>query len=69
MAATVIPVKVTDRRVQEQYVVDGALVTICKPAKARKSERTWRGGSKWSVAGLGGKALSLRNGGLAKAKG
>lgn len=58
-----------DRRVQAQYLVDGVVVTLCKPGKVRKGERTWVGGSKYTVAGLGGKAVALRNQGLAKAKG
>jgi hypothetical protein len=58
-----------DRRVQTQYALDGVLVTICKPAKARRSERTWSAGAKYSVANLGAKAASLRNAGLSHAKG
>jgi spore germination protein YaaH len=58
-----------DRRILSQYNLDGITVTICKPAKARKSEKTWRGASKYSMANLGGKAVSLRNAGLNHAKG
>ena len=62
-------VKPTDRRVEAQYLMDGVTVMICKPAKPRKSERTWLSGSKYSTRNLGGKAVSLRNQGLANAKG
>ena len=57
-----------DRRVQAQYALDGVLVTICKPAKPRKSERTWRA-TKGSITQLGAKGANLRNAGLAHAKG
>ena len=62
-------IETTDRKVQAQYLLDGVLVTICKPAKARRSERTWSAGAKYSVANLGAKAATLRNAGLAHAKG
>ena len=52
-----------------QYTMDGVVVTVYKPRKPRKSERTWRGASKWSVSSLGGKAVSLRQEGLVRAKG
>jgi len=58
-----------DRRVQAQYLVDGVVVTMCKPGRVRKGERTWVGGSKYTVAGLGAKAVALRNQGLVRAKG
>lgn len=58
-----------DRKVQAQYLLDGVLVTICKPARPRRSERTWSAGAKYSVANLGAKAASLRNAGLSHAKG
>jgi hypothetical protein len=61
-------IETTDRKVQAQYLLDGVLVTICKPAKPRKSERTWRA-TKGSIAQLGGKGATLRNAGLAHAKG
>jgi hypothetical protein len=59
----------TDRKVQAQYLLDGVLVTICKPARPRRSERTWSAGAKYSVANLGAKAATLRNAGLPHAKG
>ena len=58
-----------DRRILSQYTMDGITVTICKPAKPRKSERTWRSGAKYSIANLGGKAITLRNEGYNGAKG
>jgi hypothetical protein len=58
-----------DRRIHAQYTMDGVTITVCKPAKPRKSERTWRGASKYSTSNLGGKAITLRNGGLNHAKG
>ena len=61
-------IETTDRKVQAQYLLDGVLVTICKPAKPRKSERTWRA-TKGSIAQLGAKGATLRNAGLAHAKG
>ena len=57
-----------DRKVQAQYLLDGVLVTICKPAKPRRSERTWMA-TKGSIAQLGGKGATLRNAGFAHAKG
>lgn len=58
-----------NRKIKDQYLTsDGVLITICKPAKPRRSERTWapiRG----SVFQLGSKAANLRNAGLAHAKG
>ena len=58
-----------NRKIQDQYLTsDGVLITICKPAKPRRSERTWapiRG----SVFQLGSKAANLRNAGLSHAKG
>jgi hypothetical protein len=58
-----------NRRIQDQYLTsDGVLITICKPAKPRRSERTWapiRG----SVFQLGSKAANLRNAGLPHAHG
>lgn len=57
-----------DRRVDAQYLVDGVLVTICKPGKVRKSERTWKA-VRGSVANLGGKAVALRGIGFNHAKG
>jgi hypothetical protein len=62
-------VKPTDRRVEAQYIMDGVVVMVCKPAKPRRSERTWTSGAKYSVRNLGGKAVSLRDQGLAGAKG
>lgn len=60
----------TDRRILTSYTnEDGVLVTVYKPRKPRKSEKTWLGGSKFSVANLGAKARTLRNDGLAHAKG
>ena len=59
----------TDRKVQAQYLLDGVLVTICKPARPRRSERTWSAGAKYSVANLGAKGTNLRNAGLNHAKG
>jgi len=58
----------TDRKVQAQYLLDGVLVTICKPARPRRSERTWVA-TKGSITQLGAKAASLRNAGLNHAKG
>jgi hypothetical protein len=58
-----------DRRVQTQYALDGVLVTIYKPARPRRSERTWSAGAKYSVANLGAKGANLRNAGLSHAKG
>lgn len=62
-------VKPTDRRVEAQYIMDGVVVMVCKPAKPRKGERTWMSGSKYSVRNLGAKAATLRNEGLSHAKG
>jgi hypothetical protein len=62
-------VKPTDRRVEAQYIMDGVVVMVCKPAKPRKGERTWLSGAKYSLANLGGKANTLRNAGLPNAKG
>jgi hypothetical protein len=62
-------VKPTDRRVEAEYIMDGVRVMVCKPAKPRKSERTWMSGAKYSTSNLGGKAVTLRNQGLAMAKG
>lgn len=62
-------VKPTDRRVEAQYIMDGVVVMVCKPAKPRKGERTWRSGAKYSIANLGGKARTLRDAGLSHAKG
>ena len=61
-------IETTDRKVQAQYLLDGVLVTICKPAKPRRSERTWVA-TKGSIAQLGGKGATLRNAGFAHAKG
>ena len=47
----------------------GQTVTVYGMAKPRPSERTWRGMAKYSLANLGGKAVSLRNAGLNRAKG
>lgn len=58
-----------DRRIQSEYLMDGIRVVICKPAKPRQGERTWRGAAKYSMANLGGKAVTLRNQGLVHAKG
>lgn len=58
-----------NRKIQDQYLTsDGVLITICKPAKPRRSERTWVA-SKGSVAQLGAKGANLRNAGLPYAKG
>lgn len=58
-----------NRKIQDQYLTsDGVLITICKPAKPRKSERTWTA-TKGSIYQLGGKGATLRNAGLAHAKG
>lgn len=58
-----------NRKIKDQYLTsDGVLITICKPAKPRRSERTWapiRG----SVFQLGSKAANLRNAGLSHDKG
>jgi hypothetical protein len=58
-----------NRKIKDQYLTsDGVLITICKPAKPRRSERTWapiRG----SVFQLGSKAANLRNAGLPHAHG
>lgn len=58
-----------NRKIKDQYLTsDGVLITICKPAKPRRAERTWapiRG----SVFQLGSKAANLRNAGLPHAKG
>lgn len=62
-------VKPTDRRVEAQYIMDGVVVMVCKPAKPRKGERTWLSGAKYTVANIGRKGQSLRNNGLATAKG
>ena len=48
---------------------NGHLVTVYKARKPRQGEKTWRGGSKWSMYNLGGKAVSLRALGLNNAKG
>jgi hypothetical protein len=61
-------IETTDRKVQAQYIMDGVLVTFCKPAKPRKSERTWIA-IKGSIAQLGAKGANLRNAGLNHAKG
>jgi hypothetical protein len=45
------------RNALAQYDLDGVKVTIYKPRKPRKSERTWRGASKWSVANVGHQAM------------
>lgn len=57
------------RNALAQYEVDGVKVTVYKPCKPRKGEKTWVGASKWSAANLGAKAMSLRDQGLPKAKG
>lgn len=58
-----------DRKIKDQYLTsDGVLITICKPAKPRRSERTWAP-TKGSVFNLGAKGATLRNAGLAHAKG
>jgi hypothetical protein len=58
-----------NRKIQDQYLTsDGVLITICKPAKPRRSERTWAA-SKGSIAQLGAKGANLRNAGLPYAKG
>ena len=58
-----------NRKIKDQYLTsDGVLITICKPAKPRRSERTWapiRG----SVFQLGSKAANLRNAGVPHAHG
>lgn len=60
----------TDRRILTSYTnEDGLLVVVYKPRKARKSEKTWLGGSKFTVANIGRKGQSLRNEGLSTAKG
>lgn len=60
----------TDRRILTSYTDEnGQLVTVYKARKPRKSEKTWLSGSKYSVANLGAKAVSLRNEGLPTAKG
>jgi hypothetical protein len=60
--------KPTDRRVHAQFLLDNVVVTFCKPAKPRKTERTWVA-TKGSVYNLGAKAANLRNAGLPHAKG
>lgn len=50
-------VKPTDRRVEAQYIMDGVVVMVCKPAKPRKGERTWRGAAKYSIANIGHQAM------------
>lgn len=60
----------TDRRILTSYTnPDGVLVTVYKPHKPRKGEKTWIGGSKFTVANIGRKGQSLRNEGLSTAKG
>lgn len=53
----------------EYYNTEGVLVTVYKARKPRQGEKTWRGGAKWSMYNLGGKAVSLRALGLPHAKG
>lgn len=62
-------VKPTDRRVEAEYIMDGVRVQVCKPAKPRKGERTWLSGAKYSVYNIGAKAATLRDQGLAHARG
>jgi hypothetical protein len=69
MTISVRLLETTDRRVEAQYLMDGAIITICKPAKPRRSERTWTGASKYSTSNLGAKAVALRDQGLPHAKG
>ena len=38
---------------------EGYLVTVYKPRKARKSERTWRSFSKYSIYQIGHQAASM----------
>ena len=46
-------------RVINTYVnEDGVKVTVYATAKARTTERTWRGNSKYSVANLGRKQMT-----------
>jgi hypothetical protein len=46
-----------NRAVADAYVApEGYIVTVYKPRKARKSERTWLGNSKYSVSTLGAQA-------------
>lgn len=52
-----------DRRVQAQYLVDGVVVTLCKPGRVRKGERTWRA-VRGSVANMGHQAATLTGGGM-----
>lgn len=60
----------TDRRILTSYTnEDGLLVVVYKARKPRKSEKTWIGGSKFTVANIGAKAKTLRNSGLPHAKG
>ena len=60
----------TDRRILTSYTnEDGLLVVVYKARKPRKSEKTWIGGSKFTVANIGRKGQSLRNEGLSTAKG
>ena len=59
-----------DKRILSQHITpDGVTVTLCKPAKPRKNEKTWMGASKWSTNTLGAKAVNLRDHGLNHAKG
>lgn len=53
----------------EYFNSEGQLVTVYKARKPRQGEKTWRGGAKWSMYNLGGKAVSLRALGLPHAKG
>jgi hypothetical protein len=61
-------IETNDRRISAQYNIDGAIFTVCKPVRPRKSERTWIA-TRGSIANLGAQAVNLRNVGLPKAKG
>jgi len=47
--------------IQTQYFnAEGVLVTVYKARKPRQGEKTWRGGVRYSLWTLGGKATNLR---------
>jgi len=53
-------------KVLKTYVnAEGISVTVYATAKARPTERTWRGNAKYSVANLGRKQLTTGSRGVA----
>jgi hypothetical protein len=59
-----IALQCTDRRVMAQYLMDGVVVTLCKPkTKVTKGNRTW-GPTKYSIRNMGHQACTTGRRGI-----